>query len=1670
MTDDDKLTSAKVTLPKFNGKQEGFMTWWMRFRAYAAVVGFTQSIGDGQDPDLPRTENEELSSNETIKKKQEKALKCNRVAMASFTMAFTAEQLIGLCYKAMTTEWPTGLASLVVRFLKKKYNPEDIVTKIELRRELNAVTMGRDDDPETMFEAISLLTNKYRSANISEEDQIAVILENAPPAYASTLTAEQRARGADLTMEDLSSAMNQLYRTMYGTGKEKTTSTKEVQLATVGNSGGSNLCYNCGKPGHKAYQCPEPRKPGTGFKGAKFNGTCNYCGKNGHKEAECWRKPGNEGKAPSWFRRGGNNNKTSNGGGAETGLVTTNVEVLLSALDHEIPEGSELALGAAVMGFPRTLALLNHPNVFVADSGASVDSTPHKAGLENQRPAAHGDNVTVGNGALTEAKTIGTLRGTVCTNQGERLYPAALPNVKYIPANKFNLFAVTKRMMNGWELGGNKDALWLRKENQEIKFDIKIPTKEGCIFAVWIERGSQKGSELELANLTGTRIESVHKSISYGLMHQKLGHMGKDATIQIAEYLGYTVQVEEDQAPCEHCAVAKAKQKNVPKITSRPAPNSNAEMMYLDLCSIKQRKQGPKVNALKNWRMMVDGRTGLKFSAFFTTKSGMVEPTLEQWGKWKNAGIPVQTVRMDNAGENKTLEQLANSGTWQLGIKFEYTAQQNPQMNGPVERGFATCANRGRALMAAANLPEKERYAIGYKAMLTASKLDGLAIVDINGEKKTRYEHFFGKLPGFAHHLRTWGEAGTVKVASKTSPKILNRGVTCMMVGYSTGHAGDCYDMWNPSTGTVYVTRDVVWLQRMYFPPDPTNNVSPPEFETLHGPDLTHEPIPLVNWSSREGELVTEDVTEARQNQFPNQENPEINVEYQNPEEEIVFHRQSEDENSEESEEESESEDEEEPKNVFNEVNESTGATRSGRTFREPEEPERGTLRSGRAFRETDLMLTPAESKFYRRLHELNELSVVQHEVGLIGAALGGGFEHTSELKVMNYKQAMATPDAPYWEEAVDEEHQKMVQYGVFKEIPRSEMQPGERTMTSTWAMKMKSNGTRRARIAVRGFEQKEGVQYYEDDKAAPVVNDITIRIVLVLMIMAGWASHLLDVKGAFLNGRFENGERVIMEVPQGFKKFYPGNVVLLLVRTLYGLKQAAIQYWREMNRAFEYLGYERSKADPCMQYKWIKGRLIIWLLWVDDCLIAGPEEHVLEAKESMKELFDCDDVGAMTEYVGCKVERDKQLVRLTQPVMLQSFQDEFDLEENKRAPRTPAEAGDVLSKGENLLSKGEQTEYRSGVGKLLHMMRWTRPEIYNRVRELSRFMSGATEQHLKAMKRVMKYCVTYKKRGLTLRPQGEWDGTAGYLFKVRGKSDSEYAKDESRKSVNGWAVWLNDAPVSYRSKMMPIIALSVTEAELFAATQCAMDMLFAMRVLNGIGLKVELPMILEVDNKAAVDLCNNWSIGGRTRHVEVKQYFLRELKERGLINVKWISGESMTSDIFTKNLAGPLFDKHAQSFVGRDDEMVRAGDVEMIEEQDESVPKGRVSEYLEPPTGRNKGTRMWNQVRDVNSARNISGHVSGRNSASNSAGNSARNNGNLKSQNSLPKHDQEKTVSRNQRNARNQASTMKGEDIRNSARESSNSAEEKNSSAGKTIKKSVIGTKSQSEKYRHPE
>ena len=372
----------------------------------------------------------------------------------------------------------------------------------------------------------------------------------------------------------------------------------------------------------------------------------------------------------------------------------------------------------------------------------------------------------------------------------------------------------------------------------------------------------------------------------------------------------------------------------------------------------------------------------------------------------------------------------------------------------------------------------------------------------------------------------------------------------------------------------------------------------------------------------------------------------------------------------------------------------------------------------------------------------------------------------------------------------------------------------------------------------------------------------------------------------------------------------------------MYGTKQAAMAYWKEQNKAMRKMKYKRSDIDPCLTYKWTENGLSVWLSWVDDNVNCGKRADVKQAVTEMQDQFECEHMGEMTEYLGCKIDHDKQnrTIKFTQPVMIQSFEDEFKLKDRKRI--TPAEPGSVLPPADerNYVGPKEQKYYRSGVGKLLHMARWSRPETQNAVRELSRSVKGAAQPHIDAMHRVMEYCVKTKDRGWTLQPKRKWDGKSkNFKFEISGKADSDYGKCKvTSKSVSGYTAFLEGVPISGKSAMQRTVAISVTESELNSGVSCAQDMLYTMRLLESMELKVKKPMILEIDNKGAVDIANNWSAGGRTRHI--KMNFLRDLKEQGIIKIIWISGEENEADLFTKNLGGPAFNKHGSVYYGQDE------------------------------------------------------------------------------------------------------------------------------------------------------
>ncbi len=240
---------------------------------------------------------------------------------------------------------------------------------------------------------------------------------------------------------------------------------------------------------------------------------------------------------------------------------------------------------------------------------------------------------------------------------------------------------------------------------------------------------------------------------------------------------------------------------------------------------------------------------------------------------------------------------------------------------------------------------------------------------------------------------------------------------------------------------------------------------------------------------------------------------------------------------------------------------------------------------------------------------------------------------------------------------------------------------------------------------------------------------------------------------------------------------------------------------------------------------------------------------------------------------------------------------------------------------GKEILNLEDQTTLRSGMGKYMYQMQYLRPEIAQAVCDLERYMMHGNLKILETMKRCMRFVLCSRKARVLVKPSQKWDGSNEHQFRIRGRSGSDYAEDtQTRRSVSGYIIYLEDASAMHRSATQKMMTLSSCKAELNAAVLCAqdIDMMYQKNTRESIGLKVELPMILEIYNKGAVDFLNSVSVGGCTGHINGKQCFLQELKEAKVLVVKWIPGTENEADIFTKNLDGPLFKCYAKQLLGK--------------------------------------------------------------------------------------------------------------------------------------------------------
>ena len=119
------------------------------------------------------------------------------------------------------------------------------------------------------------------------------------------------------------------------------------------------------------------------------------------------------------------------------------------------------------------------------------------------------------------------------------------------------------------------------------------------------------------------------------------------------------------------------------------------------------------------------------------------------------------------------------------------------------------------------------------------------------------------------------------------------------------------------------------------------------------------------------------------------------------------------------------------------------------------------------------------------------------------------------------------------WHEAIRLEFNRMIKMGVWREVNKEERNANKRLVGSKWVFKIKRNGVYRARLVAKEFSQIPGANFTENFSA--VINDVTFRIVLTIMILEGLDAKFVGISNAFLNGDLDH--EIFMKMPEGYKE-----------------------------------------------------------------------------------------------------------------------------------------------------------------------------------------------------------------------------------------------------------------------------------------------------------------------------------------------------------------------------------------------------------------------------------------------------------------------------------------------------------------------------------------------------
>ena len=507
-------------------------------------------------------------------------------------------------------------------------------------------------------------------------------------------------------------------------------------------------------------------------------------------------------------------------------------------------------------------------------------------------------------------------------------------------------------------------------------------------------------------------------------------------------------------------------------------------------------------------------------------------------------------------------------------------------------------------------------------------------------------------------------------------------------------------------------------------------------------------------------------------------------------------------------------------------------------------------------------------------------------------------------------KKALNGPDSSFWKAARDAEHKSLEENKTFRYIDRTDVPPGAKILKSLYVLKLAlhADGSvkkHKVRLVARGDLQDPST--YSETYASTCQRK-AVMLLLAIANRKDWEIASGDISTAFLYGDLD--EPIYMELPDGR--------VVQLLKSLYGLKQAAFKFKEHLHNALTEIGFVQLLTDSSV-YRLSGKYNVLLTCHVDDLLFISPNlDDIRWAYERLSKSYSMTFTEVANEYLGYNItrKREARTLKLDQFGTITKLLTTFPPQSFSKVLRTPyhRKTKNFTEAEEALLPEREKSLFQQMTGSLLYLAICTRGDLLYAVHLLTRRMASPRTIDLQRAKRCIEYVSQTARHGVTFHGNDTEE--------IFGWADSSFNSGEGdRKNCYGYCFQLGKKSGMFVNacKRSTLIALSSTEAEFYCLAEACRELLWIKAFLSEINVAIPIGKIYQ-DNTTTISMADVDGLSERSKHIDVKFHFVKRLRKNGIAEFVYSQTENMVPDIFTKDLADAPFESHSVSVLGLDE------------------------------------------------------------------------------------------------------------------------------------------------------